>query len=300
MLSAGDFNQLRAFVTVAESLNFTRAAGVFGVSTSALSQLVRALEERLAMRLLNRTTRSVALTAAGRELYDRVVPAITLLDAAFARASTRTDEPAGVVRVHCFRRGADLFVAPMIRKFTDAYPSVVLDVTLDDEAVDVVSAGFDAAIRVGEVIERDMVAIRLGPDMRQIVVASPEYLSRHGAPATPRDVRNHACIRWRWDGHATAEPWEFTEDGRSFRVVVDGPLIVNSREIEQQAAVDGVGLAMLVEDRITPLLAQGKLVALLEQWSTSFAGYYLCFPEQRLMSPALEAFVTYLNSKNSI
>ena len=201
------------------------------------------------------------------------------------------ERPAGLVRVHAFRVAADLFLTPILRSFADTYPDVLLNITLDDAVVDMVKGGYDAAIRVGEVIERDMIAVRLGPDLRQIVVASPDYLARHGAPADPGDLRHHRCIRWQWPGHVTPYNWEFWDGERWFDVAVDGPLIGNSRDLERQAAVAGVGLAFVVEQMVAPLIGEGQLVPLLQQWSAPFPGFFLCYPEQRQMAPALRAFI---------
>ena len=291
MLSASEFGQLRAFIAVAETLSFNQAAAQLGVSASALSQVVRGLEDRVGTRLLNRTTRSVSLTAAGAALLERVRPAAGELREAMDQARQVQTRPAGLVRIHCFRRAAALFLAPMLRAFTDACPDVVLDITSDDTVVDMVAGGYDAAIRIGEVIERDMIALRLGPDMRQVVVASPDYLSRHGTPAMPRELREHRCIRWRWQGRATPEPWEFWEDGRWFSVAVDGPLIVSDRDLETRAAVAGVGLACTVADRVAALVSAGQLVPVLQDWAGPFPGYFLCYPQQRQMAPALRAFI---------
>lgn len=296
MLSTSDFGQLRAFVAVGEELSFSRAAAALGVSPSALSQMVRGFEERIGLRLLNRTTRSVSLTPAGETLLQRVRPAVVDLGMAVEQVRQSRERPAGRVRVHAFRVAANLFLAPMLRSFSDAYPDVVLDVTLDDAVVDMVKEGYDAAIRVGEVIERDMIAVRLGPDLRQVVVASPDYLARHGAPATPRDLQAHRCVRWHWPGRPTPYDWEFWEAGRWFDVAVDGPLIVNSRDLERQAALAGVGLAFVVEQTVMPLIAEGRLIPLLQQWSAPFPGFFLCYPEQRQMAPALRAFVNQVRA----
>jgi DNA-binding transcriptional LysR family regulator len=291
MLSARDFGQLRAFVAVAQARSFSRAAETLGISPSALSQMVRGFEERIGLRLLNRTTRSVSLTAAGETLFHRVQPDLFDLAAAIDQIRLSGERPAGIVRVHAFRTAGERFIEPMLRSFNDAYPDVVLDITLDDKVVDMVAGGYDAAIRVGEVIERDMVAVRLGSDLRQIVVAAPDYLARHPAPASPRDLRDHACIRWRWPGRGKPYEWEFWENDRWFQVAVDGPLIVNSRDLERQAALAGIGLAFVVEDRAAALIADGRLVPLLRQWSAPFPGFFLCYPEQRQMAPALRAFI---------
>ena len=297
LLSTTDFGQLRAFVAVAEALNFTRAAEKLGVSSSALSQLVRSLEERVGFRLLHRNTRSVSLTEAGDRLFQRVKPAVEELGAAMGQTSHLREQPVGLVRIHCFRTAADLYVRPILRSFHETYPDVVLDITVDDEVVDVVEGRFDAAIRIGEVIERDMVAIRLGPDLRQVAVASPDYLARRGSPQHPRDLLSHQCIGWRWPGHERPYKWEFLEDGQWFEVAVQGPIIANSKEFCLQAALDGVGIAFPTDQLSAPHIAAGRLVPLLQQWSAPFPGFYLCFPAQRQMAPPLRAFIDAVRSK---
>ena len=290
-LTSGDFAHLRAFVAVGHALSFTRAAESLGVSQSALSQTVRAFEARIGVRLFNRTTRSVSLTDAGEALLRRVAPALSELTEAVGQTRLYQDHPAGTVRVHAFRSAADIYVQPILATFHRKYPKVVLDVTIDDEVIDTVAAGFDAAIRIGEVIERDMIAVALEPPVRQIPVASPAYLAERGAPAHPRDLLQHDCIRWRWPGHPHPYRWEFFEDGDWFEVEVQGPLIVSSKDMAFQAALDGVGIAFVVERTAAAALADGRLVAMLEPWCEPFPGHHLCFPQQRQMSPALRAFI---------
>jgi DNA-binding transcriptional LysR family regulator len=297
LLSTTDFGQLRAFVAVAEALNFTRAAEKLGVSSSALSQLVRSLEERVGVRLLHRNTRSVSLTEAGDRLFQRVKPAVEELGAALGQTSHLREQPVGLVRIHCFRTAADLYVRPILRSFHETYPDVVLDITVDDEVVDVVEGRFDAAIRIGEVIEKDMVAVRLGPDLRQVAVASPDYLARRGSPQHPRDLLSHQCIGWRWPGHERPYKWEFQENGQWFEVAVEGPIIANSKEFCLQAALDGVGIAFPTDQLSAPHVVAGRLVRLLERWSAPFPGFHLCFPAQRQMAPPLRAFIDAVRSK---
>ena len=299
LLSTGDFGQLRAFVAVAEALNFTRAAEKLGVSSSALSQMVRGLEERVGVRLLHRNTRSVSLTEAGDRLLQRVRPAVHELAAALEQTSELRARPAGTIRIHCFRAAADLFLKPLLRPFHAAYPDIVLDITLDDEVVDIVAGGYDAAIRIGEVIDQDMVAIRLGADLRQVPVASPDYLARHGTPRHPQDLTSHRCVRWRWPGHETPYKWEFVDNDKWFEVAVEGPLITNHKDFGLQAAVDGLGIAFATPHMIGPHVAAGRLVPLLEAWSAPFPGYYLCYPAQRQMGPTLRAFIDTLRSQAS-
>lgn len=296
LLSAGDFNQLRAFVAVAGSLSFSRAADCLGVSSSALSQRVRALEEQVGVSLFNRTTRSVSLTDAGVQLLDRVRPAVEALAEALGESRERRAIPAGVVRIHCFRAAADLYLTPILRAFSDAFPHVILDVTLDDAVVDIVAGRYDAAIRLGEVIDKDLIAVKLGPDLRQTAVASPDYLARHGTPTHPRDLLAHRCIGWRWPGQTSPYRWEFMENGKWFEVSVDGPLISNLKDFGVRAAVNGVGIAFASQQLIAPHILQGKLVPLLEVWSAPFPGYYLCYPAQRKMAPPLRALIDTIRS----
>jgi DNA-binding transcriptional LysR family regulator len=294
LLSGADYNQLRAFVVVSELLSFSRAAEVLGVSPSALSQMVRSFEERVGVRLLNRTTRSVALTEAGENLFRRVRPAVSELGEAVSLIRRYREHPAGALRIHAFRSAAVTYIEPILPTFTQSYPDVVLDITLDDEVVDIVSGGFDAAIRIGEVIERDMVAVRLGPDLRQVAVASPAYLAAHGRPEHPGDLVHHRCIRWRWPGHAMPYAWEFCDNGRWFSVMVDGPLIVDDKAMMTRAALGGIGIGFVVEQTVANDISAGRLIPLLEQWSAHFPGLFLCYPQQRQMAPALRVFIDTL------
>jgi DNA-binding transcriptional LysR family regulator len=296
LLSGSDYNQLRAFVAVGEHLSFSRAAAVLGVSPSALSQLVRGFEERVGVRLLNRTTRSVALTEAGETLFQRVRPAVSELGAAIGQVRHSRERPAGTVRVHAFRSAAQTYLDPILPRFARDYPDVVLDIALDDAVVDVVAGGFDAAIRIGEVIERDMVAVRLGQELKQIAVAAPDYLAAHGKPEHPRDLVSHRCIRWRWSGHSTPYAWEFFENGSWFSVTVDGPLIVNDKEMALRATLQGIGIGFPVENTVAEHIAVGRLVPLLQEWSAPFPGMFLCYPQQRQMAPALRAFIDALRA----
>lgn len=296
MIHPSEFGALRAFAAVAEQRSFSRAAQQLGVSASALSQIVRGLEERLSIRLLNRTTRSVSPTEAGSALLAEVAPAIASLSGALDHARNAGKRPAGTVRLHCFHAAADSFVTPILPALFRAYPEITLDLTVDDMVVDIVSGGYDAGIRIGEVIERDMVAMRLGGEIRQLAVASPAYLAEHGAPQSPKDLLDHRCIRWRWPGHESTYAWEFFEEGRWFSVAVEGPLVTSSRAVMFDAALAGVGIAFLKEESVAGAFADGRLIPLLEDWSVPFPGYYLCYPQQRQMAPALRAVVDAITS----
>lgn len=289
-LLSADYQQLRGFVTVAQLLSFSRAASAMGVSPSALSQLVRGLEERLGTRLLNRTTRSVSLTEAGAALLARTEPALAELGEAMQQARAGRDRIAGRVRIHASRMAGERHVQPILAGFVRDYPDVVLDVSLDDGVVDIVAEGFDVAIRIGELVERDMVAVALGDEMRQLAVATPDYVAAHGAPEHPRELLRHRCIRWRWPGTATPYLWEFW-DRSWFQVAVDGPLILDDKQACIEAALQGIGIAFVIEPKVRAHIEAGRLVPLLERWSAPFPGYYLCYPQQRHMAPAVRAFI---------
>jgi len=296
MLHPSDYGVLRAFAAVADQRSFSRAADLLGVSPSALSQAIRGLEERVGTRLLHRTTRSVAPTEAGERLMAGVRPALEGLATAFDGARRDGASPAGTVRLHCFHAAAEQFVLPILAKLTRDHPRIILDLTVDDTVVDLVEGGFDAAIRLGEVIEHDMVALPLGGEIRQLVVAAPAYLARHGTPQAPRDLLGHQCIRWRWPGQKQPYEWEFSADGRWFAVAVEGPLIANDRSFVLQAALNGVGIAFLEEASVAPLVTDGRLVILLDRWSAPFPGFHLCYPRQRISSRAVQAVVEAITS----
>ncbi|MGL5164882.1 MAG: LysR family transcriptional regulator [Afipia sp.] len=287
---------LRAFVAVAEQGSFSKAAEQLGLSPSSLSQIIRTFEERLGVRLIHRTTRSVALTEAGERLLLRVRPALAELEAALSDVGHFRDRPAGMVRVRSLRHAFRAYVAPILAAFHEKYPDIKLDILVDDTVTDLVASGFDVGFTLGEVLEKDMVGVRLGEDMRQIAVASPEYIAGHGRPETPKDLHRHKCLRWRWPGRTTPYNWEFFKDGAWFEVEVDGPLILSEHTMTIDAAVQGMGIAFWVERELRPLIEAGKLVPLLEDYSAPFPGFYICYPQQRQMAPALRAFIDFVKA----
>ncbi|MGE7370375.1 LysR family transcriptional regulator [Neorhizobium sp. NPDC001467] len=291
LLLSQEYNRLRAFIAVAECLSFSRAADQLGVSPSALSQMIKSLEDEVGMRLLHRTTRNVSLTETGENLFQRVRPAAFELGLAVTQVRQSGERPAGTVRVHTFRSAYQKHVEPIVEAFTEAFPDIVLDMTLDDEVVDIVAGGYDVGLRIGEVIEKDMVAVRLGPELRQVAVATPGYLQRYGYPEHPRDLVNHRCIRWRWPGRATPYAWEFFDKNGWFSVTVDGPLIFSDKESALNATLRGIGIGFPVEDAVSAYIGKGSLVSILDQWSAPFPGLFLCYPQQRRMAPALRAFI---------
>jgi DNA-binding transcriptional LysR family regulator len=296
-MRASGNSDLRAFVAVAEQGSFSKAADVLGLSPSSLSQIIRTFEERLGVRLLQRTTRSVALTEAGERLLLRARPALAELDAALRDVGHFRDRPAGMVRVRCLRLPFRIYVEPVLADFHEAYPEIKLDILVDDAVVDLVASGFDVGFTLGEVMEKDMIGVRVGEDMRQIAVASPSYIAKHGQPETPRDLLSHKCVRWRWPGRATPYNWEFCRDGEWFEVEVDGPLILSEQQMTIDAAVRGIGIAFWIERELKPLIQAGQLVALLEEWSAPFPGFFMCYPQQRQMAPALRAFIDFVKTR---
>lgn len=294
-MRASDVAELRAFVAVVETGNFSRAAKTLQVSPSALSQIIRQLEERVGALLLNRTTRSVAPTEAGQRLYGRTRPALAELALAIADVNGVADKPAGRLRLSVSRLGAELFVEPILGGFHRAYPDIVLDVIIDDSKRDLIAGGFDAGIRLGEWLDRDATAIELTGPLRQVAFASPGYLRQHGTPKTPADLRQHACINWRPPGAEQVYDWEFKHGANDwFSVAVRGPLVVSERWLMLLAALDGVGIGFWVPGPVLPWVKKKRLQLLLTRWSAQFPGYYFYYPKQRQTPATVKALADYL------
>jgi len=293
-VAADELNALSAFLAVAEDRSFTKAAKRLGVSTSALSHAMRGLEERIGIRLLARTTRSVSPTEAGQQLLAHLRPALGEIRGALDRIAGLRDRPAGRVRLLVTPQAARMVLAPQLGRFAEQYPDVVLDITTGGESrVDLVAGGFDAGIRLGEFIEADMVAVRVSPDQRAAIVAAPRYLASHPKPKSPRDLPAHRCINFR-HGADEIYRWEFDKGRRSLSVAVSGPLIVNDSEMLTRAAIDGVGLAFMLEAQAAPHLDNGALIRVLEDWCPPFAGYFLYYPSRRQQPAALSALIQML------
>ncbi|MER8576574.1 LysR family transcriptional regulator [Mesorhizobium sp. M1338] len=293
-MRGSDYAELKAFATVVAHGSFARAAEDLRISASTLSQTIRQLEARLGLRLLNRTTRSLSLTEAGARLHARFAPAMAEMEAAVGDAIALRGMPAGILRVHMPSVAATTYLEPVLGRFHQAWPDIVLDVTIDDAAIDSVEAGYDVSARLGEFLEADMVAVALGGTQRQLAVASPEYVARHGSPSAPADLHQHRCINWCRPGSAGPYRWEFARDGQWFSVAVNGPLIVSSRDMAIAAAVQGVGIAFWAEELVRPLIDAGKLVSLMDEWCATFSGWFLCYQKQRHTPPAVRAFVDFL------
>lgn len=297
-MRGSEFAELRAFVTIAEQGNFARAAAHLRISPSTLSQTIRELEKRLGVRLLNRTTRSVSLTEAGHRLLARFKPALEEMEEAVRDVQNLRVVPAGTVRLHAPRKAAATLIAPHLGRFATEHPDIVLDITIGDVIVDIVEEGFDIGFRLGEMLEDDMVAIKLGNDLRMCAVASPEYIAKHGIPRDPSELQKHRCINWRWGGRHGIYSWEFFKDGHWMSVAVNGPLTVSCAEMAIHAAAQGVGIAFWTESDVRPLIATGKLVPMLEEFSPHFPGWYLTYPRQRDMSAAVRAVIDFFRAHN--
>ena len=290
-----DLNELTAFAAVARLRSFRQAALERGVSASALSHALRALEERLGVRLLNRTTRSVTPTEAGQQLLARLAPAMREIDDALLDLSALQDVPAGKLRLNVPRPAARLLLAPMLAGFVARYPRVQVDVVTDDGMIDIVRDGFDAGIRFGEQVAADMIAVPVGAPQPFVVVASPAYLAAHGAPNTPRDLLAHACIGRRFpSGRQYA--WEFGREEDAVSIAVGGPLLFDDDELMLRAARDGAGLAYVYEADARADLAAGRLARVLEDCLPPPSRYFLYYPGRRQMPPVLRAFVDMLRA----
>jgi Transcriptional regulator len=290
-----EFAELKAFVAVVDRASFARAADHLGVSRSALSQIIRQLESRLGVRLLNRTTRSVSPTEPGRRLHERLAPMLREMDDAVAQAVGTTTRTAGMLRINTLSMAAKKIIAPRLGRFHKAHPDVVLDIVIDDGLSDIVAGGFDAGIRVGERLQKDMIAVRLTPDVRLLAVASPEYLARCGEPKSPADLHSHACINWRFAGSGRIARWEFQKKGKKIETVVEGPVISNHQDIVVPAALQGLGIFYAYnDDGIAEALERGRLKRVLVDWTLTLPGLFLYYSNRRHVQPALRAFIDCL------
>lgn len=294
-MRGSDFAELKAFVAVVERRSFARAAEQLGLSPSALSQTIRQLEGRIGARLLNRTTRSVAPSASGELLYGRIAPLFREMAAAVAEASEATGQMKGTLRINTLGIAARTIIAPRLSRFHQAHPEVVLDIVVDDALADIVVGRFDAGIRVGGQLEKDMVAVRLTPDLKMVAVASPDYLARRGTPQSPAELHEHACINWRLQMDGRQYRWEFKKRGQRHEVAVDGPIVTNHADIGIAAALNGLGIAYHFErDGVGELLAQGRLVQVLSDWTISRPGLFLYYPNRQHRPALLGAFIDCL------
>jgi DNA-binding transcriptional LysR family regulator len=299
MPHGSNFNDLAAFAVVAKERSFTRAAAKLGVSQSALSQTIRALEERLGLRLLTRTTRSVAPTVAGERLLQTIAPRFEEIEAELATLSELREKPAGTIRITAGEHAAISVLQPALRRFLPEYPDINVEIIVDYGLTDIVAEGYDAGVRLGEQVAKDMIAVRLGPEMRMAVVGSPSYFERHPPPQTPQDLTAHTCINMRLPTYGGIFPWELEKDGREVKVRVEGQLVFNNLALRLNSALDGLGVAYMPEDHTLPHIADGRLIRVLEDWCPPFPGYHLYYPSRRHSSPALTLLVDILRYRGS-
>jgi DNA-binding transcriptional LysR family regulator len=288
--------ELNAFVAVAERSSFAKAAVQLGVSRSALSETIRALEEKLGVRLLNRTTRSVAVTEVGERLLARLRPALEDLDEALESIGAFRENPSGHLRLTVPRPAARVIIEPILAQFLEAYPLVTLEIITDSALADIVRDRFDAGIRPGHRLEQDMVAVQVGDDARPTVVASPDYLRRFGRPKMPSDLQAHNCFRRRY-ASGVIEPWTFERGDTSLEVQVKGSLIVSDGDLALRAALDGVGIARLPINAVESAIAERRLIPLLEDWRPRSVGFYLYYSSRRQVPVPLQALVAMLRRR---
>ena len=287
-------SELGAFLAVARARSFTRAAAELGVSPSALSHTIRKLEEQLGVRLLTRTTRSVSPTEAGERLLRTVGPHFDEINTELESLSELRDKPAGTIRITAGDHAAETILWPVLTKLLPDYPDIRVEVNVEQGFTDIVEGRFDAGIRLGEAVAKDMIAVRIGPEMRMVVVGSPAYFEERTIPGTPQELAEHQCINFRFPAAGGVYAWEFEKGGRELRVRVEGQLIFNTAVMVCKAVLDGFGLAFLSEDHVDAAVADGRLIRVLDDWTPPFPGYHLYYPSRRQQSPAFALLVDAL------
>jgi DNA-binding transcriptional LysR family regulator len=289
-----NFNDLAAFALVAKERSFTRAAAKLGVSQSALSQTIRGLEERIGLRLLTRTTRSVAPTQAGERLLHTVTPRFEDIEVELVALTELRDKPAGTVRITAGEHPAISVLQPALRRLLPDYPDINVEIIVDYGLTDIVAEGYDAGVRLGEQVAKDMIAVPIGPDMCMAVVGSPSYFERHPPPQAPQDLTAHNCIVMRLPTYGGLFPWDFEKDGREVKVRGEGQLVFNNLSLRLSSALEGLGLAYMPEDQVLAHISAGRLIRVLEDWCPPFPGYHLYYASRRRSSPALALLVDIL------
>jgi DNA-binding transcriptional LysR family regulator len=287
-------NDLVAFIAVAREQSFTRAAAKLGVSQSALSHTITGLEKRLGLRLLNRNTRSVSPTPAGARLLDTAGPRMDEIESELVALSELRDKPAGTIRINAGEHAAEAVLWPALAKLLPDYPDINAEVIVDYGMTDIVAERYDAGVRLGEQVAKDMIAVRIAPDMRMAVVGSPAYFTGRKRPQTPHDLTGHSCINMRLPTYGSIYVWEFEKDGHELRVRVEGRLVFNNIALRVNAALEGLGLAYLPEDVVRPHIAGGRLIRVLDDWCLPFSGYHLYYPSRKQPSAAFTLLVNAL------
>ena len=291
-------NDLLAFLAVARERSFTKAAAQLGVSQSALSHTIRGLEERLGLRLLTRTTRSVSPTEAGERLLRTVGPRFDEIDAELAALNELREKPAGTIRITASEYAAELILWPALAKLLPEYPDIKVEIVVDYGLTDIVAERYDAGVRLGEQVAKDMIAVRIGPDMRMAVVGAPSYFARRKRPKAPQDLTAHDCINLRLPTYGGLYAWEFEKDGREVKVRVEGQFVFNTFALRLNAALDGFGLACLPEEQVKAHIAEGRLVRVLTDWCPAFSGCHLYYPSRRQPTPAFALLVDALRYRS--
>ncbi|KQP26488.1 LysR family transcriptional regulator [Methylobacterium sp. Leaf100] len=292
-----NISDLIAFLAVARERNFTRAAAQLGISQPALSRTIRSLETRLGVRLLTRSTRSVAPTEAGERLLKTVGPLFREIDAGLNTLSELREKPAGSIRITSVEHASDTILVPAVARLVTQYPDIRVEIINDYALADIVADRFDAGVRLGEQVAKDMIALRIGPDFPQVVVAAPAYFTRHPAPVIPHDLTGHACINMRLPTSGGVWTWPFVRDGHELRVRTEGALTFNALSMILSAALEGLGVTYLPEDMVRDHLKAGRLVRVLEDWSTIMTGYHLYYPSRHQQAPAFAMFLEALRSR---
>lgn len=289
-----DLSGLRAFLRVAQKRSFRAAAAELRVTPSAVSQSVRALEQRLGVRLLQRTTRSVGLTEVGARFAASLKPALDGVDAAVESLGALRGHPSGLLRLTALRSGYEDVLRPRLARFLAAYPDIRIDLSVDEKLVDVVAEGFDAGLRLGQRLDREMIGVRVSPDQQVVVVGSPRYFARRGKPSHPRELHAHDCITLRMPTSGVVNPWRFQVDGKPFEIGVDGSVVTNDGAVLVDAAVEGLGIAYVFEGMVSALVARRRLVRVLQEHCPRIPGYFLYYPSRVNLAPKLKALVDFL------
>ena len=297
-MSRENINDLLAFLAVAREHSFTKAAAQLGTSQSALSHTIRGLETRLGLRLLNRTTRSVTPTEAGERLLQTVGPRFDEIDVALIGLSELRDKPSGTIRINSIEHAAETIVLPVLKRFLPNYPDIHVELMNDYGLTDIVAERYDAGIRLGEQLAQGMIAVPIGPDMRMVVVGAPAYFAQQPVPRQPDDLTKHSCINLRLPTRGGIYAWEFEKDNREVNVRVEGQLVFNNLTLRVEAALAGLGLAYLPEDRVQPHIAAGRLIQVLADWCQPFSGYHLYYPSRRQHTAAFSLLVDVLRYKS--
>lgn len=286
-----NFNEILAFIAVAREGSFTKAAAKLGVSQSALSQTVRVLEQRLDLRLLVRTTRSVSPTEAGQQIIANIAPHFEEIEIELAWLGERRLKPAGTIRVSAGEHATLSVLQPALNKLLPAYPDIHVEIHSENRLTDIVAERYDAGVRMGDQVDKDMIAVRISADLRWAVVGSPAYFVRHPAPQTPADLTSHNCINMRLPTHGAIYTWEFKKDGREVKVKVEGQMVFNTLALRIRSALDGLGLAYVPEDQVQEHIASGSLMRVLDDWCPAYPGYRLYYPSRRHPSAAFTQFL---------